>query len=62
MGETCSTRRSLDKSTVFQSNNLKGRDGFGDLRIRCKDNIKTDNKRIGCDCVDWTIVAQNRAH
>jgi hypothetical protein len=38
----------------------EGRRPLGRLRRRWEDNIKTDLREVGCGCVDWIGLAQDR--
>jgi hypothetical protein len=38
----------------------KGRKPLGRPRCRWEDNIKMDLREVGCGCVDWMELAQDR--
>jgi hypothetical protein len=38
----------------------EGRRPLGRYRHRWEDNIKTDLREVGCECVDWIGLAQDR--
>jgi hypothetical protein len=38
----------------------EGRRPLGITRSRWEDNIKTDLREVGCGCVDWIGLAQDR--
>jgi hypothetical protein len=38
----------------------EGRRPLGRPRHRWKDNIRMDLREVGCGCVDWTELAQDR--
>jgi hypothetical protein len=33
---------------------------LGRLRVRWEDNIKMDLQEVGCECMDWINLAQDR--
>ena len=39
---------------------LEGRRPLGGPRRRWEDNIKMDLREVGCGCVDWMELAQDR--
>jgi hypothetical protein len=39
---------------------LEGRRPLGRPRHRWEDNIKMDLREVGCGCVDWMELAQDR--
>jgi hypothetical protein len=39
---------------------LEGKRPHGRLRLRWEDNIEMDLQEVGCGCVDWMEVAQER--
>jgi len=53
MGE----RRGLDRVLVGKH---EGKRPLGRPRNRWKDNIKMDFQEVGCEGIDWNVVAQNR--
>jgi hypothetical protein len=38
----------------------EGRRPLGRPRHRCEDNIRMDLQKVGCGCVDWMELAQDR--
>jgi hypothetical protein len=34
---------------------------LGRLNLKWEDNIKVDLQEVGCGCMDWTDLAQDRA-
>jgi hypothetical protein len=46
--------------TGFLVGKPKGRRPLGKPRLRWEDNIKTDLREVGCGCVDWIGLAQDR--
>jgi hypothetical protein len=38
----------------------EGRRTLGRLRCRWEENISTDLQEVGCGCVDWMELAQDR--
>jgi hypothetical protein len=38
----------------------EGNRPLGRLRCRWEDNIKVDLQEVGCGCLDWIELAQNR--
>jgi hypothetical protein len=38
----------------------EGRRPLGRLRLRWEDNIRMDFREVGCGCVDWMELAQDR--
>ena len=38
----------------------KGKRPLGRSRLRWEDNIKMDLQEVGCECVDWIDLAQNK--
>jgi hypothetical protein len=45
---------------TFYSQNMKYKKQFGRLRLTQNDSIKVDLKEIGCECVDWIHLIQDR--
>ena len=39
---------------------LVGNRQFGRPKYRWEDNIKTDLQEVGCGCMDWIYLAQDR--
>jgi len=37
-----------------------GKRPLGTLRLRWEDNIKMDLQEVGCGCMDWIELAQDR--
>jgi hypothetical protein len=46
--------------TGFWWENLRERDHWGDQRRRWEDNIKIDLNEVGCGCMDWIKLAQDK--
>jgi hypothetical protein len=46
--------------TGFWWGNLREGDHWGDPGDRWEDNMKTDLREMGCGCVDWIVLAQDR--
>ena len=46
--------------TGFCWGNLKGRRPLRRPRRRWEDNIRMDLREVGCGCVDWMELAQDR--
>jgi hypothetical protein len=38
---------------------MKKRDHLGNQTYTKEDNTKVDLKRTGCECIDWSHLAQN---
>jgi hypothetical protein len=60
MSGSCSTygdRRGVYKVLV---GNPEGRRPLGRDRLRWEDNIKMDLQEVGCGCMDWLYLAQDR--
>jgi len=38
----------------------EGKRPLGRSRLRWEDNIKTDLQEVGCGCMDWIELAQDR--
>jgi hypothetical protein len=38
----------------------EGKRPMGRHRCRCEDNIKIDLQEVGCGCMDWNDLAQDR--
>jgi hypothetical protein len=61
MGGACDTywgKRGTYRALVSKPDEMRP---FGSLRHRWKDNIKTDLKEIGWECVDRIVLAQGRS-
>jgi hypothetical protein len=50
------------KMYAFRSESLSIWKNLEDPKCRCEDNIKIDFKDMGCDCVDWIHLTQQRDH
>jgi len=46
--------------TGFWWENLREGDHWGDPGIEWEDNIRMDLREVGCGCVDWMELAQDR--
>jgi hypothetical protein len=46
--------------TGFWWGNLREGDHWGDPDVDGEDNTKTDLREVGCGCVDWIGLAQDR--
>ena len=46
--------------TGFWLGNLRERDRWGNPSLRWEDNIKLDLQEMGCGCMDWIDLAQDR--
>ena len=60
MGGACSgygERRGLYRVLVGKP---EGKRQLGRPKIRWKDNIKMDLQEVGCGCMDWIELAQDR--
>ena len=59
-GRACSAYGGEEASAGFWWGNLRVRDHLGDPRLRWEDNIKMDLQEVGCGCMDWIELAQDR--
>jgi hypothetical protein len=44
----------------FWWGNMRERDNFEDQGIERKDNIKMDRQEVGCGCMEWMDLVQDR--
>jgi hypothetical protein len=60
MGRTCSTNGAKRNAYRILVGEPEGKRPLGRPKRRCVNNIKTDLREIGWDCMDWIDVAQDR--
>jgi len=46
--------------TGFWWGNLRGKRPFGTLRHKWENNIKVDLREVGCGCMDWIKLTEDR--
>jgi len=57
MGGACSTYGGEERVLVRKP---EGKTPLGRRRSRWEDNIKMDLQEVGCGCIDWIKLAQDR--
>jgi hypothetical protein len=60
MGRACSTNGEKENACRISVGNPEGKRPQGRLRRMWVNNIKMDLREIGCDCVDWIDLSQDR--
>jgi len=60
MGGVCSAYGGGERCIKVLMGKSEGRRPLGRPRRRREDNIRMDLREVGCGCVDWTELAQDR--
>jgi len=60
MGGTCSVYGGQERRIQVFVGKPKVKRPFGKPRHRQEDNIKMDLQEVGCGCMDWMKLAQDR--